>query len=170
MSKETSFMTMDEVNALDTEQFVEKVGWVYEHSPWVARRASASRPFPSFDDLCARLSNCVTEASREEQLDLLRAHPDLGTRARVSPSSTREQAGVGLDRLTQEEYDSLLELNNAWKEKFGFPFLYAVKGSDKFAIMEAMRRRLNSAPQEEFEEALRQVFRIAGYRLEEIVR
>jgi 2-oxo-4-hydroxy-4-carboxy-5-ureidoimidazoline decarboxylase len=112
----------------------------------------------------------VTEASREEQLDLLRAHPDLGTRARVSPSSTREQAGVGLDRLTQEEYDLLLELNNAWKEKFGFPFLYAVKGSDKFAIMEAMRRRLNSAPQEEFEEALRQVFRIAGYRLEEIVR
>lgn len=163
-------MTMDEVNALDTEQFVEKVGWVYEHSPWVAQRASAGRPFRSVDDLCAAMNECVMNASREEQLNLLRAHPDLGTRARVSPSSTREQAGVGLDRLTQEEYDLLLELNSAWKEKFGFPFLYAVKGSDKFAIMEAMRRRLNSAPQEEFEEALRQVFRIAGYRLEEIVR
>jgi 2-oxo-4-hydroxy-4-carboxy-5-ureidoimidazoline decarboxylase len=87
----------------------------------------------------------------------------------VSPSSAKEQAGAGLDRLTQEEYDRLLRLNNAWKEKFGFPFLYAVKGSDKFAIMEAMERRLSSSPEEEFAEALRQVFRIARYRLEEIV-
>jgi 2-oxo-4-hydroxy-4-carboxy-5-ureidoimidazoline decarboxylase len=162
-------MTLDEINALDAAQFVERIGWVYEHSPWVAERAAEDRPFQSFDHLCDAMNARVQGATPEEQRALLCAHPDLGTRARVSPSSAKEQAGAGLDRLTQEEYDRLLRLNNAWKEKFGFPFLYAVKGSDKFAIMEAMQRRLHSSPEEEFEEALRQVLRIARYRLEEIV-
>ena len=163
-------MTLDEINALDTAQFVARIGWVYEHSPWVAERAEEDRPFQSFGHLCDAMNARVQGATPEEQRDLLCAHPDLGTRARVSPSSAKEQAGAGLDRLTQEEYDRLLRLNNAWKEKFGFPFLYAVKGSDKFAIMEAMERRLHSTPEEEFAEALRQVFRIARYRLEEIVQ
>jgi len=163
-------MTLDEINYFDRAQFVERMGWVYEHSPWVAERAADDRPFQSFDQLCSAMNARVQGATREEQRALLRAHPDLGTRARVSPSSAQEQAGAGLDRLTQEEYDRLLRLNNAWKEKFGFPFLYAVKGSDKFAIIEAMERRLPSGPEEEFAEALRQVFRIARYRLEEIVR
>lgn len=162
-------MTMDEINALDAARFVERIGWVYEHSPWVAERAASERPFRSFDELCARLNQQVAKASRDEQLALLRAHPDLGTRARVSPSSSKEQSGAGLDRLTQEEYGSLLQLNDAWREKFGFPFLYAVKGSDKFAIMKAMRQRIGSTEEREFEEALRQVARIARFRLEEIV-
>ena len=162
-------MTLDEINSLAPAQFVEQVGWVYEHSPWVAERAAEQRPFQSFDHLCTAMNARVKTATPEEQRALLCAHPDLGTRARVSPSSAKEQAGAGLDRPTQEEYDRLLRLNNAWKEKFGFPFLYAVKGSDKFAIMEAMERRLHSSPEEEFAEALRQVFRIARYRLEEIV-
>jgi 2-oxo-4-hydroxy-4-carboxy-5-ureidoimidazoline decarboxylase len=162
-------MTLDEINALDKAEFVERIGWVYEHSPWVAERAGRDRPFQSFDHLFDAMNACVRSATPEEQQALLCAHPDLGTRARVSPSSAKEQAGAGLDRLTQEEYDRLRRLNNAWKEKFGFPFLYAVKGSDKFAIMEAMERRLHSSPEEEFAEALRQVFRIARFRLEEIV-
>jgi 2-oxo-4-hydroxy-4-carboxy-5-ureidoimidazoline decarboxylase len=162
-------MTLDEINALDQGQFVEQIGWVYEHSPWVAERAAQERPFQYFDHLCDAMNVRVRSGTPEEQQALLCAHPDLGTRARVSPSSAKEQAGAGLDSLTQEEYDRLLRLNNAWKEKFGFPFLYAVKGSDKFAIMEAMERRLHSSPEEEFAEALRQVFRIARFRLEEIV-
>jgi 2-oxo-4-hydroxy-4-carboxy-5-ureidoimidazoline decarboxylase len=162
-------MTLDEINALDQGQFVEQIGWVYEHSPWVAERAAQERPFQYFDHLCNAMNTRVQSATPEEQRALLCAHPDLGTRARVSPSSAKEQAGAGLDSLTQEEYHRLLRLNNAWKEKFGFPFLYAVKGSDKFAIMEAMERRLHSSPEEEFAEALRQVFRIARFRLEEIV-
>ena len=161
-------MTVHEINALDAAQFVERIGWVFEHSPWVAQRAAVERPFQSFDDLCAHLNAQVAGAAHEEKLALLRAHPDLGTRGRVSASSEREQAGAGLDRLTTDEYERLLQLNTAWKEKFGFPFLYAVKGSGKFAIMEAMQRRLGSTPEEELEEALRQVFRIARFRLEEI--
>jgi len=105
----------------------------------------------------------------KEQLALFRAHPDLGTRAKVSPSSTSEQAGAGLDRLTSEEYARLTDLNDAYREKFGFPFLYAVRGSDKFAILEALERRLSSNPEDEFQEALRQVFRIARFRLESVI-
>ena len=105
----------------------------------------------------------------EEQLALLRAHPDLGTRAKISPSSASEQAGAGLDQLTTAEYARLIGLNGAYREKFGFPFLYAVKGSGKFAILEALERRLSSSREEELQEALRQVFRIARFRLESIV-
>jgi len=111
----------------------------------------------------------VAVASPEEQLALLRAHPDLGTRARISPISSSEQAGAGLDRLTAAEHERLVDLNNAYRGKFGFPFLYAVKGADKFAILEALERRLKSNRDDEFQEALRQVYRIARFRLEGIV-
>jgi len=163
-------MTVQELDALDPVHFVETTGWVFEHSPWVAERAAAHRPFDSLDALANAMNRVVAEAEREEQLALLRAHPDLGTRARVSASSAAEQAGVGLDRLTQAEYDRLLALNTAYKDRFGFPFLYAVKGATKAAILEALGRRLESSREAEFAEALRQVWRIARFRLEEIVR
>jgi 2-oxo-4-hydroxy-4-carboxy-5-ureidoimidazoline decarboxylase len=162
-------MKMAELNALSPEDFVARLSGVFEHSPWVAERAARNRPFASLDEICAAMNTRVTDAAREEQLALLRAHPDLGTRAKVSPNSAKEQSGVGLDRLTAEEFDRFSRLNAAYKEKFGFPFLYAVKGSDKYAIIDAMESRVNSNWEEEFEEALRQVFRIARFRLEEIV-
>ena len=105
----------------------------------------------------------------DERLALLRSHPDLGTRAKISASSASEQAGVGLDQLTPDEFQRLTVLNTAYREKFGFPFLYAVKGSDRSAILEALGRRLTAAREDEFEEALRQVYRIARFRLEAIV-
>ncbi len=135
----------------------------------MAERAWQRRPFSSLDDLTAKMSAEVAAASTAEQLALLRAHPDLGTRAKVSPSSANEQAGVGLDRLTAEEFDRLLRLNQDYKDKFTFPFLYAVKGSDKNAILAALEHRLASTPDAEFHEALRQVYRIARFRLESIV-
>lgn len=160
-------MSYTKLNELAREQFVAEVGRVFEDSPWVAERAWAERPFASFDHLCERMNGVVLKASREEQLALLRAHPDLGTRARIGESSTREQVGAGLDRLSPEEYELLMRLNAGYKERFGFPFLYAVKGSDKYRILEALETRLGSRPEEEFDEALRQVFRIARFRLEE---
>jgi len=162
-------MKISDLNGLDQEGFVKAIGHVYEDSPWVARRAWEIRPFASVDNLCDRMNTAVLSAAREEQLALLRAHPDLGTRARIGESSTREQAGVGLDRLTPDEYGRLLRLNSEYKQKFGFPFLYAVKGSDKHRILNALEARLASTPEAEFSEALTQVFRIARFRLEEIV-
>jgi len=157
------------INSFSKEQFVEALGLVFEHSPWVAERAWDSRPFYSLDKLCDCMTQVVVTAEPHEQLTLLRAHPDLGTRAKVSDSSANEQTAAGLDRLTQDEYESLLRLNNQYKSKFGFPFIYAVKGSDKFQILAALESRLQSTPEAEFQAALEQVYRIARFRLEETI-
>jgi 2-oxo-4-hydroxy-4-carboxy-5-ureidoimidazoline decarboxylase len=161
--------SIEEINQRGQEQFIETVGWVFEHSPWVAQRAWHQRPFSSCAHMCERMNGEVEAASMEERLALLRAHPDLGTRAKISPGSASEQAGAGLDRLTSDEYTRLVQLNTAYREKFGFPFLYAVKGSGKFAILEALERRFDSNREDEFREALRQVCRIARFRLESII-
>jgi 2-oxo-4-hydroxy-4-carboxy-5-ureidoimidazoline decarboxylase len=161
--------SMAKLNQLGREEFVKCAGEVFEHSPWVAERAWRHRPFESFDQLCERMNGEVNAASVDERLALLRAHPDLGTRAKISLSSAGEQAGAGLDQLTAEEYRRLTTLNAAYREKFGFPFLFAVKGSGKSAILEALQLRLGAAREDEFQEALRQVFRIARFRLEAIL-
>jgi 2-oxo-4-hydroxy-4-carboxy-5-ureidoimidazoline decarboxylase len=162
-------MTIAELNNRDCAGFVAAVGHVCEDSPWVAERASRNRPFGSFDDLCDSMNAEIANASYADQLALLRAHPDLGTRARIGESSTREQTGAGLANLTPDEYDRLQYLNAQYKKKFGFPFLYAVKGSDKLTILAALEARLQSDEADELAEALRQVFRIVRFRLEEII-
>ena len=126
-------------------------------------------PFRDLNHLQEVMRQEVERGSREQKLMLLCAHPDLGTRARISEASTGEQSGAGLDRLTAEEYRRLQELNTAYREKFGFPFIYAVKGSDKYDILRALQKRLDSRPEEEFREALEQVYRIALFRLEEAI-
>jgi len=159
-----------DVNAMDLPAFVAALGWVFEHSPWVAERAWQKRPFLDAVALHAAMVRQVAGATKAEQLALLRAHPDLGTRARISGASSEEQAGAGLDRLTAEEFAQLQQLNEAYRQKFGFPFLYAVKGSSKYDILMALEQRLDSPVEAEFEEALRQVYRIAEFRLSDMVQ
>jgi 2-oxo-4-hydroxy-4-carboxy-5-ureidoimidazoline decarboxylase len=135
------------------------------------------------------MTSIVTAASGEQQLALLRAHPDLGA-VRLKPDTTgvasnigsvrlqadqemsdasqREQAGAGLDTLTRDELERLRRLNAAYREKFGFPFLYAVKGSSKHDVLNALERRLASTRDIEHHEALRQVCRIARFRLDDL--
>lgn len=159
-------MTINELNALDHPAFTVALGWIFEGSPWVAERVWRLRPFDGIEQLHAAMTAAVTGATQDEQLALLRAHPDLGARARMSEVSTGEQAAAGLDQLTSEELERLHRLNAAYREKFGYPFLFAVKGSDKHQILDALDRRLTRAPQQEFDEALRQVYRIARFRLQ----
>lgn len=162
-------MTLAEVNSLPREVFISRLGFLFEDSPWVAERACAQRPFATIEALHAALVNQVERATTEEKLALLRAHPDLGARARMSDASKGEQAGAGLDRMPPDEY-SLLQLRNAeYRRKFGFPFLYAVKGSTGQSVLEALARRLKAPPDEEFQEAMRQVYRIASFRLETLI-
>lgn len=163
-------MTMAELNALDRAAFVEAIGWVFEHSPWVAEGVWEGRPYPSIEALHQMMVGHVKTAPPERQLALLRAHPDLGTRARISEASAAEQTGVGLDQLKPGEFDRLQRLNSAYREKFGFPFLFAVKGSTKYDILQALERRLDASPAAEREEALRQVYRIAEFRLRDTVK
>jgi 2-oxo-4-hydroxy-4-carboxy-5-ureidoimidazoline decarboxylase len=138
--------------------FVQTYGWIFEDSPWVAERAFPKAPFHSIDELHAAMVDVVKNATREEQLALLQAHPDLGARRKMSEASTNEQASIGLE----EEF----ALNAAYKQKHGFPFLYAVKGSTKEQIRQALEARLDNPTDVEFAEALRQVYRIALFRLQ----
>ena len=163
-------MTIAELNACDRNAFVEALGWVFEDSPWVAERAWARRPFASLDELHTMMVDIVQRAPAPEQLALLRAHPDLGMRARISDASTGEQHGAGLDRLTPHEYERLRRLNDEYRRHFGFPFLFAVKGRTKEDVLTSFEARVGRSQDEEFEEALRQVYTIARFRLEEVIR
>jgi 2-oxo-4-hydroxy-4-carboxy-5-ureidoimidazoline decarboxylase len=162
-------MTLSELNALDRAAFVAAIGWVFEDSPWIAEQVCGGRPYPSLEILHEMMVNQVKIAPPDRQLALLRAHPDLGARARVSAASTAEQAGVGLDRLTPGEFERLRRLNSAYREKFGFPFLFAVKGSTKYDILQALENRIQAPPEQERQEALRQVYKIAEFRLRDTI-
>jgi len=162
-------MTIGELNAMDQSDFVAALGWVFEHSPWVAERAWTARPFGNFDALHAAMIEQVERATVSENLALLQAHPDLGTRARLSAASTTEQSRAGLDSLTPAEFEQLQRLNAAYRSRFGFPFLLAVKGSTKHEVLRALQARMGAAPEEEYREALRQEYRIARFRLEGLI-
>jgi len=162
--------TIDDLNRADRAGFLQAVGWVFEGSPWVAERAWDLRPFTSLDALHDAMMSTVAAATMAEQLDLLRAHPDLGARVAMTEASKREQAGAGLDTMTRDAVDRLQALNKAYRKKFGFPFLFAVKGSTKHGVLAALATRLPATPDEEFAEALRQVYRIAWFRLQDVVR
>ena len=159
-------MNLEEINRLPQAEFVKKLGGVFEDSPWVAKRAWGHGPFASLDALHAAMVAEVEHASTDEQLALLRAHPDLGKRAKMSAASASEQAGAGLDRLSAEEYEELTRLNSAYCDMFGFPFLFAVRGGTKDDILKSLRARVSGTREEESRTALEQVFRIARFRLE----
>ena len=162
-------MTLATLNKCDQRQFIDAVGWVFEHSPWVAERAWQNRPFASVDALHDAMTQEMFAAAPAKQLTLLRAHPDLGARARMSDASTTEQSGAGLDSLTPFQYERLRAQTSEYGRRFGFPFLYAVKGSTIDEILAALDERMASDPAAEFNEALRQVMRIARFRLDATV-
>jgi 2-oxo-4-hydroxy-4-carboxy-5-ureidoimidazoline decarboxylase len=161
--------TLAEVNAMDTGSFIAAFGDVAEHSPWVARHATAARPFASRDAMVKAFVDAVGAAKRESQLALIRAHPDLATKAKLTADSTREQAGAGLDTLTPEEFARFTHLNELYKSKFDFPFIYAVKGATKQQILASFAERVNHDPEQEFATAIAQVCRIFRFRIEDRV-
>ena len=141
-------------------------GPLFEHSPWVAEDAYAKGPFASDDEVYAALEAALYEAPRERQLALIRAHPDLAGRVKMTPDSQREQSGAGLDRLTPDEYEAFMRANTAYRERFGMPFVICVGEHDKASILAAAQERVANDPETEVETALREVAKIARLRLE----
>ena len=162
-------VTLEALNHASHDQVERALGGVFEHSPWIAARAAQARPFASLEALHAAMIAVVRRASREEQLALLRAHPDLAGRAAragaLTNASAAEQSSAGLDRLDDEEYERFGRLNSAYREKFGFPFIIAVRRHDKTQILAAFETRLGNTQAQEVETALAQVFEIARLRL-----
>jgi 2-oxo-4-hydroxy-4-carboxy-5-ureidoimidazoline decarboxylase len=161
-------MTQDAIMALSDRAFVERFGFLFEHSPWVVERAAGRRPFA---DLHTGLMQVVTDATEEERLALVRAHPELAGKAAIdrtlTTESTAEQASAGLDRLTEGEYARFHDLNAAYRERFGFPFVICVRLTDKAGILAAMERRLGNDRTSELATAISEVGKIVQLRLED---
>jgi 2-oxo-4-hydroxy-4-carboxy-5-ureidoimidazoline decarboxylase len=162
-------MTLQEVNGMSAEDFSAAFGDIAEHSPWVARHAASARPFASRVAMVSAFADSLKAAKRESQLALVRAHPDLATRAKLTADSKREQAGVGLDTLSAEEYARFTHLNELYKSKFDFPFIFAVKGATKQQILDSFAERISNAPDDEFALAIEQICRIFAFRIEDRV-
>lgn len=166
-------LSIDAVNGLSAEAFLGHFGDVAEHSPWVAELAAMRRPFASREALVVAFDAAMQAAPRERQLALIRAHPDLAGKAAIAgemaEDSKKEQAGAGLDRLSPDEFARFTALNDAYKDKFGFPFIFAVKGATKDMILAAFESRIGNDPATEFATALAQIARIFRFRLEDRV-
>jgi OHCU decarboxylase len=167
-------LTLEQLNAATPEQALALLDGLYEHSPWVAQRALKSRPFKSLPQLKHALVTALSQASLDEKLRLIRAHPELAGKAMVSKTltaeSTNEQGKAGLTDCTPEEFARLHQLNADYNAKFGFPFILAVRGArglglNKQQIIDTFARRLHGQPVFEREECLRHINRIAEIRL-----
>jgi len=159
------------MSGMDRESFVARYGGVYEHSPWIAAAVWDEGSMPGCPTALTKAMAAHVEAAGEAaQLALLRAHPDLAgklaLRGALTPESTSEQAGAGIDRCSPEEFDEFQRLNATYTARFGFPFILAVKGYDRAGILEAFRRRVANTPATEFRQALDQAHRIARLRLQ----
>lgn len=155
---------------MNEQDFVARYAGIYEHSPWVAERiASIAMDVTETGRIAELMADCVDNADTEKQLALIRAHPDLAGKAQVAgeltAESTEEQASAGLDQCSKVEYERFQALNDAYKDKFGFPFVMAVRGSSRQQILDAFSARLQHDYDLEFETALIEIHKIARLRL-----
>jgi 2-oxo-4-hydroxy-4-carboxy-5-ureidoimidazoline decarboxylase len=165
--------TLAALNSADRASFGAALGHLFEHSPWVASETFDKRPFQSREGLLAALCATMLSASPERQLDLIRAHPDLAGRlaqaGQLTASSSQEQSAAGLDRLSGAEAAEIQSLNEAYKARFGFPFIICARLNAKDTILAAMRARVGNSPAAEHSTALSEIAKIAGLRLNEAV-
>ena len=159
-----------ELNALNPAQFIAVVGPVFEHSPWVAARSCENRPFASREGLHEALCETVAAAGEDEQLALIRAHPDLVGRAVLTSESQSEQATAGLENLTADEVQLFEKYNAGYKERFGFPFVICARLNKKEAILQEFPARLKQSRAKEIETALGEIYKIAELRLRDLVQ
>jgi 2-oxo-4-hydroxy-4-carboxy-5-ureidoimidazoline decarboxylase len=166
-------MTIDELNRCPSKEFIDQLGAIYEHSSWVAAGAEVHRPFGGIDHLHRAMAQVVDTASEATKRELVCAHPDLAGRlaraGALAPASAREQSGLGLDRLSEEEYAIFDSLNRAYQERFGFPFVIAVKRHTRASIQDAFRARLGNSEADELRTAIAEIHLIARFRLEALL-
>jgi OHCU decarboxylase len=166
-------MAVTESPSMDRAGFIDRYGGIFEHSPWVAGQVwDSGVPIGSMSDMTAAFASVIRGADRDRQLALLCAHPQLAcgiaSGEELTAESRGEQRAAGLDQCSTAEYDEFAFLNKAYTDKFGFPFIIAVKGLGRVEILESFRKRLDNRVEEEFSEALEQVIQIGNFRLQDI--
>jgi 2-oxo-4-hydroxy-4-carboxy-5-ureidoimidazoline decarboxylase len=166
-------ISLTQLNAASDADFVTALGGIYEHSDWIPRSLSGRRPFPDTESLRLAMRETVENATEAEKLALIRAHPDLAGKlaktGKLTAESTREQAGLGLDRLGDEEYERFQDYNSRYREKFGFPFIICARLTSKQGVLDAFKRRLENSSDQEIAEALKQIHQIARLRLGDLL-
>ncbi len=155
------------------DEFVSRYGEIYEHSPWVAEETlKIATEIDDVEELARVFRKCVDQATNERKLALIRAHPDLAGKAalrgELTEESSTEQASAGIDQCSNEDYQRFQDLNDRYKEKFGFPFVMAVRGSNRQEILAAFGRRLENDSKTEFDTAINEIHKIARLRLQEL--
>jgi 2-oxo-4-hydroxy-4-carboxy-5-ureidoimidazoline decarboxylase len=166
--------SLPEINAMPAAAFVAALGDVFEHAPWVAERAATGRPYRTISALHDALMRAVHDASTATQLAFVRGHPELGGKlaraGAMTDASKSEQGGLGLDRLSDEEYARFERLNRAYRERFAFPFIICVRRHTRGSILTEFERRLKNDPPTELAAALTEIGHITRLRLEAKVR
>ena len=161
---------INKINKLPQSEFIKVFANIFENARWIAEELYNQKPFDNFEELSLKILNIFENATKEKQLKILNAHPDLANKTKISlltPDSLKEQTDAKLDQCTEEEFNEFKKLNNIYK-KFGFPFILAVKGKTKMEILNNFRKRISSDPEIEFNEAVKQVKQIASLRLKEL--
>ena len=163
--------TIDKINKLSRSEFVEIFANIFEKTKWIAEKLYNQKPFDDFKDLCSKMLGIFETAGKETQLKILEAHPDLADKVTVNlltSNSRSEQSNAGLDQCSEEEFNEFKNLNKSYRQKYGFPFVIAVKGKNKIEILSKFRKRILNSVDEEFSEAIIQIGKIANLRLNEI--
>ena len=161
----------NKINKLSETEFTQVFGNIFENASWIAEKLFIQKPFRDFNDLSEKMLNIFENTNREKKLKILRSHPDLADKAKIgllTQDSNKEQNAAGLDRCSEEEFSEFKSLNIKYKEKFGFPFIYAIKGKSKIDILNNFKERVACDINVEFIEAIKQVKKIASLRINEI--
>lgn len=164
---------VQQLSSLSQDDFTARLADIFEHSAWVASTAWQQRPFATMDALHSAMADAVATADQALQLQLIRAHPELAGKeassGTLTDASTSEQRGAGLDQCSNAELTRLRQLNADYRERFGFPFVIAVKGLSRYQIMDAIEARLKNDEATEFQTCLQEINKIARFRLDALV-
>ena len=163
-------LLLEKINQCSVEAFTEIFQDIFESSPWIPHHAAASRPFNHINDIFKEMQHVLINAPTEKKLELIRAHPELGKKIKMSVTSTQEQKNAGLSTLSEDEYNQFLLCNQNYQAKFRFPFIIAVADHTKSEILQNMQLRLVNSYEEEVQIALKEINRIAALRFAQVVR
>tara|TARA_B110000196_G_C20596889_1_gene408937 strand:+ start:18 stop:524 length:507 start_codon:yes stop_codon:yes gene_type:complete len=161
----------NKIEKLSEAKFIEVFGNIFENANWIAKELYEQKPFKNFQDLSKKMIIIFEASHNQEKLKILNSHPDLADKTKIgslTPDSNKEQNNAGLDQCTEKEFNKFKNLNSEYKNKFGFPFIFAVKGKKKLEILLNFKKRILSNKKDEFSEGVSQVVQIANLRLDEL--
>jgi len=162
--------SIDKFNKLSKAEFISIFGNIFEKTEWIAEKCYESKPYNSLDELVSKMMKIFENIEKERHLEILNSHPDLAVEKKLTEDSKNEQKNASLNQCNDAEFIEFKKLNEEYKKKFGFPFIIAVKGKNKEEILNSFRQRITNNINLEFEEAKKQVKKIASFRLSEIIK